>query len=152
MTTATETIRIFVEIDAELVAWINAAEAAALEKVTDRRWVNAIKKAAAFLSSDLNAAAWHAESNTLCITSPQSGKTYEANAAGCGCEANAAGKPCWHRAAARLVQRAYEARTATREAARVAALVQDDEQAARAERLIALRMLNIKMRRRRMYA
>ena len=51
-----------------------------------------------------------------------------------------------------MVQRAYEARTATREAARVAALVQDDAQAARAERLIALRMLDVKMRRRRVYA
>lgn len=77
-----------------------AVVAIAKSKTNDRRWLNAIDRAAEGLISG----AWIVTelANGIAVTT-ESGKTYFANGA-CGCKAYHNGQPCKHRTAARLIE------------------------------------------------
>lgn len=78
----------------------------AFDKVSDsRRWQTAIAKAKQQIESNPYL---HFDGHALLVLS-QSGEIYTANGA-CQCKAYRQGQPCWHRAAARLVERYFEAR------------------------------------------
>lgn len=70
----------------------------------NKRWSNAITKAAAMLTSSNPYI--HFTGNSLLMLS-ESGEIYEANGV-CQCRAYAGGQPCKHRAAYKLVRRYME--------------------------------------------
>lgn len=81
----------------QLLAIVAAALTA---KTTERRWQNAIKKAA----ENLPVVSWRIVDGRLVVASP-SGQVYSANRKNCQCaafvkpiEAGAQPKACWHRA------------------------------------------------------
>jgi SWIM zinc finger len=71
----------------------------------DRRWEIAIVKAKRQLEENPYMSF---DGRALLVLSP-SGEIYTANGT-CQCRAYRNGQPCWHRAAARLVERYFEAR------------------------------------------
>ena len=88
-------------------------------KTNDRRWLNAIARAAEALISG----AWIVTelADSIAVTT-ESGRTYFANGA-CQCKAFELGQPCKHRAAARLIEM-YNAAPATEPARPAVALRQ----------------------------
>jgi hypothetical protein len=78
----------------------------AFDKVTgSRRWQTAIAKAKQQIEENPYMSY---DGHALLVLSP-SGEIYTANGT-CQCRAFEQGVPCWHRAAARLVERYFEAR------------------------------------------
>jgi hypothetical protein len=82
---------------------LNTVVETAKAKTTDRRWRNAIDKAAAQLRD--NPYISEVDGGLLILST--SGKTYHANGV-CQCAAFAKGTACWHRSAARLMVRYKE--------------------------------------------
>jgi SWIM zinc finger len=81
-------------------AKLAAVVAIAKSKTSDRRWLNAIDRAAAALTSNC----WIVTelADAIAVTT-ESGRTYFANGT-CQCKAFELGQPCKHRAAARLIE------------------------------------------------
>jgi hypothetical protein len=101
------------EEEAQASPRFNGAKLAAVveiakSKTSDRRWLNAIDRAAAALISN----SWIVTelADSIAVTT-ESGQTYFANGA-CQCKAFELGQACKHRAAARLIE-LYEATPAT---------------------------------------
>jgi hypothetical protein len=100
------------EEEAKASPRFNGAKLAAIveiakSKTSDRRWLNAIDRAAAALISN----SWIVTelADSIAVTT-ESGQTYFANGV-CQCKAFELGQPCKHRAAARLIEM-YNAATA----------------------------------------
>lgn len=75
-------------------------DAALVAVAGDKRWTNAIRRAAEEIEAN---PMMHFDGRALLILSPSS-EVYSSNGT-CQCRAFAHGQPCWHRAAARLVAR-----------------------------------------------
>ena len=74
------------------------------ECATDKRWLNAVNRAAL----NLEACQWQFDGHTLVIKSASEDLHYTVTPDGCECKAFLAGRPCWHRAARRLLLKAAE--------------------------------------------
>ena len=77
---------------------------ARIECAIDRRWLNAVNRAAL----NLEACPWQFDGETLRIQSATGDQRYTVSKDGCECKAFEAGWPCWHRAAWRLLLKAAE--------------------------------------------
>ena len=81
---------------------LHAARAACQQ---DRRWLNAVNRAAL----NLEACPWQFDGETLVIASATTqGTRYTVTSECCQCKAHRDGRPCWHRAARRLLVKAAE--------------------------------------------
>ena len=74
------------------------------ECMSDRRWLNAVNRAAL----NLEACPWQFDGETLVIQSATSDNRYTVTKDGCECKAFLDGWPCWHRAGRRLLIKAAE--------------------------------------------
>lgn len=77
---------------------------ARIECKDDKRWLNAVNRAAL----NLEACAWQFNGDVLMIKSASEDVEYTVTERMCECKAYIGGKPCWHRAAVRLLMKAAE--------------------------------------------
>lgn len=87
---------------------IAAALSAARAKVADnKRWFNALSKAA--LELEASPWVWYGQAGILKVASRTTpGTWYTVSAQGCHCQSAGKGNACWHAAARRLLERASE--------------------------------------------
>lgn len=74
------------------------------ECAADKRWLNAINRAAL----NLEACQWQFDGIVFIVKSATEDIHYNVTPDGCECKAFLSGKPCWHRAARRLLLKAAE--------------------------------------------